>query len=285
MGLFDELNDVTSKHKDILRSPFPYPGGKSRSIQYILPEIPYKNTYVEPFGGSGAVLLARQPSKLEVFNDRFSGVVAFYQCMRDPIKYEKLIDWLKLTIHSREDFELSKEWENHEDTVCRAGLWYYCVNYSFSSLGRNWGRCISGNGNLSGKIVSKLKNFPKIHARMRNVQIENQDWRSCIRDYDRNDAVFYLDPPYLDAQLGSYRFNMSHDDHRELLDTVFNMDAYVALSSYRNNLYDSYDWDDIITWESYVSLSPKSFTCGNHKENLDCFDKRVNAEECLYIKK
>ncbi|GAG08047.1 unnamed protein product, partial [marine sediment metagenome] len=202
MGLFDDLDLIdnqSSKDANILRAPFGYPGGKSRSLGNILPHLPYRNKYIEPFGGSAAVLLARKPSKLEVFNDRYAGVVAFYRCLRDPILFPKLLEWLDLTIHAREEFTWCKNtWENPDDPVERAGRWYYMVQSSFGSIGRNWGRQTT-RSSMAGKIRRKLKLFPEIHERFFNVQVENQDWEDCLRDYDSPDAVIYCDPPYVDV--------------------------------------------------------------------------------------
>lgn len=106
--LFDMLDGLSthvepeSRDQEILRPPFSYPGSKSRSIDKILPHLPYTGVYIEPFGGSAAVLLARRPSKLEVFNDRYAGVVAFYRCIRDNNLMCQLCERLDLTIHARE---------------------------------------------------------------------------------------------------------------------------------------------------------------------------------------
>jgi site-specific DNA-adenine methylase len=40
-------------------------------------------TYVEPYGGSVAVLLAKDPSRVEVYNDTLSNVVNFFRALRD----------------------------------------------------------------------------------------------------------------------------------------------------------------------------------------------------------
>ncbi|MCR5844240.1 MAG: DNA adenine methylase [Oscillospiraceae bacterium] len=35
---------------------------------------------------------------------------------------------------------------------------------------------------------------------MANVVVENQDFETLIRHYDRPDAFFYLDPPYYSSE-------------------------------------------------------------------------------------
>lgn len=50
--------------------PFPWVGGKTALLPYILDRLPDDcDRYVEVFGGSGAVLFARQPASFEIYND------------------------------------------------------------------------------------------------------------------------------------------------------------------------------------------------------------------------
>ena len=54
------------------KPPFPWIGSKEKIAPYILQLFPPKLTqYVEPFGGSGAVLLALppDPNRLDIYND------------------------------------------------------------------------------------------------------------------------------------------------------------------------------------------------------------------------
>jgi len=285
VGLFDDLDLAAghSKKSDarIIRAPFGYPGGKSRSIGNILPHLPYRTKYIEPFGGSAAVLLARKPSKLEVYNDRYGGVVAFYRCLRDPVMYQKLVEWLDLTVHAREAFDFCKEW-NIDDPIERAGRWYYITQSSFGSLGRNWGRQTT-RSSMAGKIRNKLKIFPKIHERFHNVQVENQDWEDCMRDYDSKDAVIYCDPPYVDVHRGTYKNEMTIQRHREFIKRVFQCKGFVAVSGYSTPLYEENKWDDRLEWKAFVSIQSVVNTEANNKAGFD--DKRGHATEVLWIKK
>ena len=275
----------SKSREETVRALFGYPGGKTKSVNRILPELPHTDRYVEPFGGSAAVLLAREPSKLEVYNDRYGGVVAFYRCLRDPIKFQKLCDWLELTIHSREDFNWCKQtWDNVACDVERAARWYYMISYSFGSLCRNFGRSTSTKSMLCGMIQKKLKLFPGIHKRLQNVQIENQDWYQCMIDYDHQDTVFYIDPPYLDTDSGIYKNKMTHEDHRKILETVFSLKGFVALSGYSNPLYDSFPWDRSIAWDVAVSIQSAAHTENNHKQHLVGLDQRGQNTEVLWIK-
>ena len=252
MSLLDLLMDQVEH--EILKPPFGYPGGKSKSVGRIIPHLPDSKVYVEVFGGSAAVLLAKKPTKLDVYNDRHAGVTAFYQCLRDPKKTERLHDWLELTVHSREDWLICRDtWQDCEDPVERAARWYYMTAYSFASLGRSFGCDIKPPNSVSGKIRNNIKRFGAIHQRFKRVVVENKSWEYLLDKYDSTDTVFYLDPPYVDSQHGSYKYTMSHDDHRRLIRAALACKGYVAISGYTNPVYENQDWDQRVEWES-VSL-------------------------------
>lgn len=287
--LFNLLTDLSTHEEPdsreaILHPPFAYPGSKSRSIDKIVPILPYLGVYVEPFGGSAAIMLARRHSKLEVYNDRYGGVVAFYRCIRDASLMHQLCERLDLTIHAREEFIWSRDsWENADDLVERAARWYYMTMYSFGRLGRNFGRSTSAKAKLAS-LQDKLTLFPRIHERFKHVQVENQDWLQCVRDYDSHDTVFYLDPPYIDADPGVYKNKLTQDEHRKFIDTVFQTKGYCAVSGYSNPVYDSQPWDHVYQWDAFVSIKSAAYTESNNKGHLEGQEERGTATECLWIK-
>lgn len=286
--LFGEVDRVSKRGKDhdILRAPFGYPGGKSRSLGEILPRLPYSKKYIEVFGGSGAVLLSRSPSQLEVFNDRYAGVVAFYRCIANETLLDRLVDRLDLTVDAREEWVwCASTWKNCEDDVERAARWFYMHTYSFSNKGRCWGRQTTSKS-MAGKVRDKLSGFNKIHARLKNVQIENEDWRDCIRSFAGRDAVFYLDPPYLYETSFSkiYDNGMRLEDHEQLLDMIHNTKGFFAISGYPHDLYESKDWDARYEWDVYVSVGGRAYTDGNNKSHLKETEKTKRATEVLWVK-
>jgi len=283
--LFEAMDDTPEvRENNIVKAPFSYPGGKQKSCGRINNILPYSDSYIEPFGGSGAVLLSRRPSKLEVYNDRFGGVTDFYRCIRDRDLCDRLIDRLELTVHSREEFVWCKgTWQNPEDPVERAARWYYMVQYSFGKQGRNFGRAVKAGCQFSGQVRERLKGFWPVHDRLKCVTIENQDWSAILKDFDNPNAVFYLDPPYLDAYRGIYKHEMTYDQHQAMLEAIMTMDGYVALSSYPNKLYDSYQWDDFQQWDHRESTTSLAYTDSNHKEDQQHVERGI-VKEALYIK-
>src|SRR5205823_3664247 len=81
---------------------FGWYGGKFNHLGWLLPLLPCCHHYCEPFAGSAAVLLNRQPSPVETYNDIDGEVVNFFRVLRS--QKEALIEAIGLTPFSREEF-------------------------------------------------------------------------------------------------------------------------------------------------------------------------------------
>lgn len=284
LAMLNALDVPEGRRDEYVRSPFGWPGAKSRSIDEILPKLPYRPRYCEPFGGSGKILLARHESPYEVFNDRFSGVTLFFRLVRHPETCNQLLSRLDQILHSREEFIWCRDtWKNCENEIERAARWFYSVRMSFGSQGTNFGR--SKNSTMLIKAFqNSLTLFPDTSKRMRNVLIENLDWRMILKDYDHPDMVWYMDPPYYHTAKGQYEFEFTDEDHMELLERIQQLEGFVAISSYPNELYAKYSWDDIHTWQVHSTALGQSFQEENNQAGKEHILARVPATECLYIK-
>lgn len=281
MGIHDSQPKVREEY---IRAPFSRPGGKWHSLDHLVKYLPFRKVWVDACGGSGIVTINRPKSELEVFNDRHSGITAFYRCIRDSGKCRLLIDRLSIIVHSREEFIWCRDsWQNCHDDVERAARWYYMTRFSFSSLGRNFARATSGASPLMKALGRSLKLFPTIHNRFEEVQIENLDCCQCIRDFDSHDTVTYADPDYQDTTPGVF---VHTADHNKLIATIKDCRGFVALSGYANPLYDSqHFWDDRVTWEVMVSSKAHAFTEENGLlSRRNHMDRGIKAEEVLWIK-
>jgi DNA adenine methylase len=65
------------------RIVFGWYGGKFNHLAWLLPLLPECHHYCEPFAGSAAVLLNRQPSPVETYNDIDGEAVNFFRVLRD----------------------------------------------------------------------------------------------------------------------------------------------------------------------------------------------------------
>jgi D12 class N6 adenine-specific DNA methyltransferase len=80
----------------MLKAPFPYFGGKSRAAALVWPRFGAVRNYVEPFFGSGAMLLARPQgwSCLETVNDIDGLLSNFWRAIKaDPESTAHYADW------------------------------------------------------------------------------------------------------------------------------------------------------------------------------------------------
>lgn len=266
-----------------LRSPFGWPGGKDRSYKNICARLPYRGSYIETCGGSGIVLLNRRPSPLEVFNDRNAGVTAFFRVLKNYQKTEKLKQWLALTIHSREEFIWCRDtWRNCDDDVERAARWYYMVKKSFGGLGRNYARVVRGRSLHPAGIYNTLPFLDAIHARMTEVYVENMDVLQCIADFDNSDAVFYIDPNYYGVSKGIYEDEIPDVRHAKICEAIMDGKGFFAVSGYTNPVYDSFSWDERLTWEVPVSIQAAIGTETNNRIGTNL--ERGTAQEVLWVR-
>ena len=234
-SLFGMLDDGGEKGDVIVKQPlFNYAGSKFRSVKEIIPLLPDRKGYIEPFGGSGSILINRKKSRLEVLNDRNSGITDFYLCIQDAILLEQMIEKINLCIHSKEFFVNAKRtWEQATTPLERGFRWYYMTMTSFGAMGRNWGRATTPSSSTFGtKIFSAIPRFREIHARLRGVQIENTDFRRLMQDYNNEDFVMYLDPPYPTTHQSMYRHKMNDFDYKALFEGIKDYKGFVAISGY-----------------------------------------------------
>ena len=77
------IGESTRGTMDRTSAPFTWPGGKSRWAKLINERIGKVGVYVEPFAGSAAVMLKRDPSPREIICDLDGLVANFWRAMRD----------------------------------------------------------------------------------------------------------------------------------------------------------------------------------------------------------
>lgn len=292
LGLLMGISDEKEIREGYLRLPFGYPGSKANELDKILPHLPYTSKYGEPFGGSGIVLLNRHPSKLEVFNDRYSGVTCFFRVIRNPELRDQLIERLALTLHSREEFVWCKDtWKDCDNVIERAARWYYTIRYAVNSKPTStFGRSLTAKASFADKLPRALDLFFPVSVRLENVQIENLDWRLCLKDYDQENFVWYCDPTYLGTK-GNYEFELSESDHIEFCERIHRLKGYVAVSGYYNELtrkiYERYKWKAIYTWKRETRALTQAFQDTNNLKNYEGDTGRgikSHVEEALFIK-
>src|SRR6266576_1049473 len=93
-----------------------YHGGKFVLAPWIISHFPEHRVYVEPYGGAASVLLRKERSYAEVYNDLDSEIVNLFRVARDNGK--ELIRVLALTPFAREEYQAA--WEATDDPLEQA---------------------------------------------------------------------------------------------------------------------------------------------------------------------
>ena len=230
--------------------PFPWFGGKGRyHLDFILPLLPDDcTTFVDVFGGSGAVLLNRKPVPVEVLNDVDHDLVVFFRVLRDDP--EPLLKGLSLTPVSREEHRIACTRENGLDDLERARRFFIRAGQSIHGLAHEhrpsaW-NYVTGAGNSVRNRTGGWRAYPdrlaRVADRLLDVQIECRPALDLIPRYDHAGTVFYCDPPYAHASrrtTGDYGdHEMTDDDHKALNDVLGRIKGRAAVSGYRSDLYD-----------------------------------------------
>lgn len=184
-----------------VKPAFAWPGGKSWAIKYVIPRITQHTCYCEPFAGGLAILLAKEPSKIEVINDINSDLVNFYRCVRFHL--DELIKEIQWVLSSREEFTDMKKQPGLTD-IQRAARWFRTISMSFGADGDSYGVQRKSGGAVNKSRHSLIERIDALNSRLDRVNIEHLDWERCIRLYDGPDTFFFIDPPYLGGKIKNY---------------------------------------------------------------------------------
>ena len=261
----------------ITRPVMRYHGAKYRIAHWVISHFPDHDTYVEPFGGSAGVLLQKQRSTAEVYNDLDHDVVRLFEVLRDPARAAELTRRLTLTPFAREELERCYAWnacpiENSRRLVTRSFLGF---GADAATRGHRTGfRCYRSSGMQSP--ATEFMRYPHALAaiveRLRGITIENKDWREIVTQFDGSETLFYMDPPYVHSTRGrprGYRHELSEEDHLELINSSRDCQAMVVLSGYDTDLYN----DTLSGWQKH-SFSARA---ERNKPTVECIWVKPNT--------
>lgn len=227
-----------------LRPPFVYYGGKSRLAGRIAALLPEQTHYVEPFAGSLAVLLAKEPARLETVNDLDGDLMLFWRVLRE--QPEDLARACALTPHSRAERELARERPAVLAEVERARRVWVCLTQGRTGTLRNTGWRFDAAETAHVSMPARLGGYvARLHAvatRLALVSLECRPALEVIAAYGtKRRTLLFVDPPYLaQARSGhNYRYEMhTETEHRTLAEALHACTATVVLCGYASDLYD-----------------------------------------------
>lgn len=209
----------------MVKSCFPFFGGKSRVAKVIWAGLGDVNNYIEPFAGSLAVLLSNPKiPKLETVNDIDCFICNFWRAVsNDPEGVAEFADYpvIESDLHARQRWLLSvvtDEFKNKFDTdphyydLKVAGYWVWGMG---ASIGNNWLNTkglnsapllSSGGGGIHGLKSNILDWFKDLQQRTRRTRVCCGDWKRIVtpavtymnKGLGPQDMTgIFLDPPYV----------------------------------------------------------------------------------------
>ncbi len=235
-----------------VNSPLNYYGGKHYHRRRIIPLFPQHHTFVDVFGGGASILLGKQPSPVEVYNDIDGRVHNFFSVVGDSDLCQKLMQKTGVAGYDRRLFnECIARCESGAiaDPVEAAWALLVCCKQGRNGLGRkpsDFSYSKVGTSNDMSVKTSAWRNLPRVIAeagdRLQRAIIENLHWAEAIKRYDSKETLFYQDPPYLPEtrttnSRQAYRHEMSYSDHVRLLIAISQVQGKVILSGYDSELY------------------------------------------------
>lgn len=200
-----------------MKLPYTYFGGKSKVADTVWKSIGRVNYYIEPFFGSGAVLLNSPyiPNN-EIVNDIYCMITNFWRSVKfAPNKTAKYADepMNEVELHAKQDYLIAHMAEletslrsdvNFCDPMI-AGWWVWGVS---QWLGTNWcsnktlyKRPTFNKTGIHRQNVNMKEYFNVLSNRLRNTIVCCGDWERVLADIilTKNETIgVFLDPPYSD---------------------------------------------------------------------------------------
>lgn len=212
---------IKDDDRKYLSAPFPYFGGKSTVADMVWEALGKIGHYIEPFFGSGAVLLNRpdyEPFKdTESINDKDGFIANVWRALQfNPDEVAKWCDWpvnhADLSAHKmrliREEKYLidnlikDEKWFDAE----LAGYWIWAascwIGSGLTGLGQRPHISDGGNGVQEPYNTNIYKWFRVLSERLRYVRVVCGDWtRVCGGNWQTKIGIcgMFFDPPYSDV--------------------------------------------------------------------------------------
>jgi DNA adenine methylase len=244
----DPIGDTTIKpNPRKLRPIVKTHGGKNYLARKIIALFPEHRIYTETCAGGLSVLLNKPRSPIEVVADLDPDLIAVHLAVRD--RPAELLARLQRLEYSPETFERAAVGEPVDD-LDRVVRFLVRNRMSRGGLGKDfaWSERLRGGrpGDLNAWETIKAQ-LPALAERLAGVEIRHARALDVIREFDAPETTHYVDPPYVPmtrTARGIYRYEMSVDQHAELLAVLAGCLGTVVLSGYPSPLDDARlaDW-------------------------------------------
>lgn len=198
-----------------MNSPIKWVGGKRNLANRLVSIFPEHYTYVEPFFGAGWVYFKKEKAEVEIVNDINGELINFYKVIKECP--EVFCDEFELLPKSRELFDdFTKQNPSDLSNIERAVRFYYLLMLNFGGRFNRFTFSIRNDGIKQINFDRLPSNIKKAHNRLKDTYIERVDYKEIIKKWDKEDTLFYLDPPYLETTEKDYESNFGEQEYEEL---------------------------------------------------------------------
>ncbi|HEY9643001.1 MAG TPA: DNA adenine methylase [Coleofasciculaceae cyanobacterium] len=252
------------------KSPLRYPGGKSKAIDLILPQIPTGIAeFREPFVGGGSVFLAFKsqpglsthglPTRKYWINDLNYDLCCFWKFVRDDIEQlsASVIELREKYCVGKALYLFLKDEANIVSDLDRAVRFFIMNRITFSG--------VMDSGGYSQQAFEKrftdssIARLNKVAAYLSEVEITYGDYEAVISEAGE-DVFLFLDPPYWSATQ-SKLYGVKGDlhtafDHQRFADNMKNC-PHQWLITYDDSpeIRQLFSFADIVEWELQYGMN------------------------------
>lgn len=204
--------------------------------------------FCEPFCGGASLFFSRAPAPVEVLNDLNRDVVNLFRVLQNRDTFEELRHRIMWTPYAVEEFQRAIDMPDEASEIDKAWATFVRFNQGFGGKSKtrgDWGRVFVSNAQTAGTTntwLMRLSMLDAFHRRLMRVQIDCCDAIKAIAYWDADDAVFYVDPPYVHAtrvkqNRNEYAYEMDNADHERLVTQLLQCRGAVVLSGYDHEIY------------------------------------------------
>ncbi len=236
-----------------MNSPLSYYGGKAYLAREIIDLFPAHKHYVETCAGGLWVLFKKEFKNYdgvsEIVNDINGEVTNFWRVLQHPAKFAEFKRLCEATPFDEVEWKQTQVLVDIEKFPIKAAHYFFVRHkQSLMSAGKSFRpltrkRTRRGMNEQVSQWLGSVEGLQDAHNRIKRIAILNRPLKDVILSEDSKDTLFYLDPPYLDSTRQTptvYANEMSHQDHKEMLDLLTHISGKFLLSGYHSQLYD--DW-------------------------------------------
>lgn len=182
-----------------IKTIFNYMGNKTAIAEFVIRHIPPHRTYIEPFGGTMAILLNKAQSEFEIYNDYNKNLSNLFEIIRTrKDEFVRNVQDLPINevIYDKFYDQIWVEGDELESAVRYFYIMKLCYMGKFTG-----GFVLDLKNNFVRSIEESVRDIEAIHRRIKSVLVLNRDYKDLITKYGQKEDVFInLDPPYVDSE-------------------------------------------------------------------------------------